>query len=330
MKPLLKKLTEAYGPSGHEEQVRDLIRAEAKGLADYISTDPLGNLIAVFKKKAKSGRKIMLAAHMDEIGLLVTHIDASGYARFVALGGVRVTTLNGARVRFANGALGVIGIDVRGVTGLPTIDQFYIDFGVNSADACPVRVGDAAHFYRTFEETGGRYVAKSLDDRVGCAVLLEVMKGLKRSPHEVQFVFTVQEEVGVRGAGTSAFGLEPELALAVDVTATGDTPKGYRMDVSLGKGPAIKVRDAGMLSDPRLVELMEQRAAEARMNVQREVLELGTTDARAIQVARAGVPSGAVSIPCRYVHTQSEMVDAKDVQNAVTLLTQFLEKPVEL
>ncbi|MEK7325160.1 MAG: M20/M25/M40 family metallo-hydrolase, partial [Chloroflexota bacterium] len=195
---------------------------------------------------------------------------------------------------------------------------------------CPVRVGDAAGFYRPFEEVGSRLVAKSMDDRVGCAVLIEVMRGLKRTPHEVQFAFTVQEEVGTRGAGPSAFGLEPDLALAVDVTLTGDTPKANKMAVSLGAGAAIKVRDSGMLADPRLVALLEQRAAEARLPVQREVLEGGSTDARSIQIARAGVPAGCVSIPCRHIHTPSEMVDLRDVEGAVALILQTLEKPIEL
>jgi endoglucanase len=329
MKPLIKKLVESYGPSGHEDQIRDLIRGEIKGLADYVTVDPLGNLIAVIKKKSKSGRKVMLAAHMDEIGVMVTHVDSKGFARFVPIGGVSASTCYGGRVRFADGTLGVIGVEDRRA-GSSSLDQMFIDVGATSADNCPVRVGDPAGFYRPFEEVGSRLVAKSMDDRVGCAVLIEVMRGLKRTPHEVQFAFTVQEEVGTRGAGPSAFGLEPDLALAVDVTLTGDTPKANKMAVSLGAGAAIKVRDSGMLADPRLVALLEQRAAEAKLPVQREVLEGGSTDARSIQLARAGVPAGCVSIPCRHIHTPSEMVDLGDVEGAVSLILQTLEKPIEL
>ena len=329
MKPLIKKLVESYGPSGSEEQIRELIRAEIKGLADYVSVDPLGNLIAVMKKKSKSGKKVMLAAHMDEIGVIATHVDAKGFVRFLPIGGVSALTCLGGRVRFANGTLGVIGIEDRKINS-PALDQMFIDVGATSAGDCPVRVGDAAGFYRPFEEVGSRLVAKSMDDRVGCAVLIEVMRDLKRTPHEVQFAFTVQEEVGTRGAGPSAFGLEPDLALAVDVTLTGDTPKASKMAVSLGAGAAIKVRDSGMLADPRLVALLEQRAAEARLPVQREVLESGSTDARSIQLARAGVPAGCVSIPCRHIHTPSEMVDLRDVEGAVSLILQTLEKPIEL
>ena len=331
MKPLIKKLTDSYGPSGHEEQIRDLIRAEIKGLADYVSIDALGNLIAVFRKKAKSGKKIMLAAHMDEIGLIVSHIDAKGFARFLPVGGVSTLTCIGSRARFATGAVGVIGVEKRENTNtVPTFEQLFIDFGVTGAEDCPVKVGDAGGFYRPYEEVGDRLVAKSMDDRIGCAVLIEVMRGVKRSPHEVQFVFTVQEEVGLRGAGPSAFGLEPDLALAVDVTRTGDTPKGIKMAVSLGAGAAIKVRDSSFLADPRLVALLEQRAAEAKLPFQREVLEAGGVDAAAIQVSRIGVPSGCVSIPCRHIHTPSEMVDLRDVQGAVKLILETLEKPIEI
>jgi len=331
MKPLIKKLVEAYGPSGNEDQVRDLIRGEIKGLADYVTVDPLGNLIAVIKKKSKSGKKVMLAAHMDEIGVMVTHIDAKGFLRFVAIGGVSPLTCVGGRVRFVNGVTGVIGIEKRdNLSSMPSLDQLYIDVGATSAETCPVKVGDAAGFYRPLEEMGERLVAKSMDDRLGCAILIEAMRGLKRTPHEVQFVFTVQEEVGTRGAGPSAFGLEPDLALAVDVTLTGDTPKNNRMAVRLGGGAAIKVRDSGMLSDPRIVALLEQRAAEAKLMSQREVLEGGTTDARSIQLARTGVPAGCVSIPCRHVHTPSEMVDMRDVQAAVNLIVYTVERPIEL
>jgi putative aminopeptidase FrvX len=329
MKPLIKKLVDSYGPSGSEEQIRDLIRGEIKGAADYVTVDPLGNLIAVIKKKSKSGKKVMLAAHMDEIGIIATHIDAKGFVRFLPIGGVYFNSLVGERVRFANGAIGVINHEERKAT--PTaFDQLYLDMGATSPADCPVKVGDAAGFYRPFEEAGNRMVAKSMDDRVGCAILIEVMRQLKRTPHEVQFAFTVQEEVGTRGAGPAGFGLEPDIAIAVDVTMTGDTPKGPRMAVSLGNGAAIKVRDGGMLADPRIVSLFEQRAGEGKILSQREVLEGGTTDARAIQLARGGVPAGCISIPCRHIHTPSEMVDLRDVQACVNLLTYTLERPIEL
>ena len=187
-----------------------------------------------------------------------------------------------------------------------------------------------AAFERPFLDLGRRLVAKSMDDRIGCAVLIETLRSLKTSPHELFFVFTTQEEIGTRGAATSAYGIDPEIGLSVDVTLTGDTPKSRPMAVSLGKGPAVKVKDGGMLSDPRIVEWMCATAEKKRIPYQREVLEGGSTDARAIQMARAGVPAGCLSIPSRYVHTPSEMVDSEDVQNSVKLLLALLSAPVNI
>ncbi len=159
MKPLIKKLVDSYGPSGHEAQTRDLIRAEIKGLADYTTVDPLGNLIAVFRKKAKAGRKVMLAAHMDEIGVIATHIDAKGFVRVLPVGGVSPLTCIGGRVRFANGAVGVIGIEKRdNTTVVPSFEQLFVDVGATSADTCPIKVGDAAGFYRPFRGAPRRIV----------------------------------------------------------------------------------------------------------------------------------------------------------------------------
>jgi endoglucanase len=169
-----------------------------------------------------------------------------------------------------------------------------------------------------------------MDDRIGVAVLIETLRELKTSPHELYFVFSVQEEVGLRGATTAAYGIDPDIGLAVDVTATGDTPKDHSMEVSLGKGPAIKVRDGGMLTDPRVVDWMVQTSEASRLSYQLEILEHGTTDARVIQVSRAGVPVGCLSVPCRYVHSPSEMVDRNDVHGAVRLLVALLSGPVEL
>ena len=165
---------------------------------------------------------------------------------------------------------------------------------------------------------------------MGVAVLVEVLRTMESSPNEVYFVFSTQEEVGLRGATTAAYAVDPDLGISVDVTGTGDTPKGSRMEVSLGKGPAIKVRDGGMISDPRVVQWMVRSAEASGLPYQLEVLEGGTTDARAMQLTRAGVPAGCVSIPCRYIHSPSEMVDIHDVQNAVKLLVALISQPVSL
>jgi endoglucanase len=193
-----------------------------------------------------------------------------------------------------------------------------------------VRIGDVAAFERPFIDLGDRLVSKAMDDRIGAAVIIEVLRALNVSPHQLFFVFSVQEEVGLRGATTAAFGVDPDLGLAVDVTGTGDTPKGRKMEVGLGKGPAIKVRDSGMLADPRVVDWMVKTAEKDRIPYQLEILEGGTTDARALQLTRAGVPTGCLSIPTRYIHSPSEMVAYGDVQNAVRMLVELLSRPVQL
>jgi endoglucanase len=335
MKSLIQKLVEIPGPSGYETQIRAAVHAEVEPLADDIRVDSMGNLIARYGPEDTQGIKIMLAAHIDEIGLIVTHVDERGFVRFSTIGGVRPHTLPGGRVRFLDGRIGVIGAQrPNSPSELPGFEQMYIDLGVDSRADCPVKVGDVAAFERPFLDLGKRLVSKAMDDRIGAAVLIQALRVLREegfeTPNTVYFVFSVQEEVGVRGATAAAYGIDPHLGLAVDITPTGDTPKGIRMEVHLGKGPAIKVRDRGMLADPRVVDWMVKAAESARMPYQMEILEFGGTDARAIQLTRAGVPAGCLSIPCRYAHSPSEMVDYDDVQNAVKLLVDLLRNPLQL
>ena len=331
MKALIKKLVEAIGPSGYEDTVRELVRAEVASFADEVRVDPLGNLIARKGTKQEGGLRVMISGHMDEIGIIATFVDENGFVRFTTVGGVRPHTCLGGRVRFVNGVQGMIGNEkLDSPDKVSTFDQLFIDVGATSRADCPVKVGDIGAFDRPMIEIGNRLVAKSMDDRISVAVMIEALKMIKSTPNELDFVFSVQEEVGTRGAQTAAYALDPDLGLSVDVTLTGDTPKGLKMQVGLGKGPAIKVRDSGMLSDPRIVRWMADTAEKAGIPSQLEVLDGGTTDARSIQVTRAGVPSGCLSIPCRYVHTPSEMVDATDVQNAVKLLAELLSNPISL
>ena len=331
MKDLIQKLVETAGPSGYEKHVRELVRAEIRELVDDLRVDALGNLIARKGQKTDGGLRMMLSAHMDEIGIMVTHIDENGFVRFTTVGGVRPHTCLGSRVRFLNGTQGLIGGEkLDNADRVPGFENLFIDVGASSRDECPVKIGDVAAFDRPFMNLGNRLVAKAMDDRISVAVLIQVLRELKSTPHELYFVFSTQEEVGLRGATTAAYGLDPDLGLAVDVTLTGDTPKGIKMEVSLGKGPAIKVRDSSLLADPRVVNWMVAAAEKASIPYQMEILEAGGTDAQAIQLTRVGVPAGCVSIPCRYVHSPSEMVDYRDVQNAVRLILELVSNPVHL
>ncbi len=333
MKKLLQTLTETFGPSGYEDEVREAVRKEIKPLADEIRVDALGNLIARKHpgKTTQAVRKVMVAAHMDESGVMVSHVDENGFIRFSPIGNVLRRYILGSRVRFLNGTRGVIGCDhLQNANELPTLDKVYIDVGATSRKDCPVKLGDIAAFDHPYEEFGNRLVAKSMDNRVGVLVAIETLRNLKSTPYDVTFVFTVQQEVGTRGALTSAYGIDPDIGIALDATSAGDTPGSPRVEMVLGKGPCIRIQDAGMIADTRVVNWMIRAAEKNKIPYQREVLSVGSTDARMIQLARAGVPSGCISVPVRYIHSSSEMVDALDVQNAVKLLTAVLQTRIEL
>lgn len=329
MEKMVKQLVEAYGPAGEEQQVASHIKDVIEPLVDRVSVDELGNVIAI-KEGPAGAKKIMLAAHMDEIGVIVTDIDDAGFLRFANIGGVSPFTLIGQRVRFADGTVGVFGYEkLDGMKDLK-LNKMYVDIGATSREEAEAKVGigDKGVYHREFIGQGQRVIAKSLDNRIGCAVLIEAARRLENSPHEVYFVFTTQEEVGLRGARTAAYSLDPDYGIAVDVTDTGDTPEARRMAVSLGKGAAIKVKDSTIISHPLIKDLLVNTAKTKGIPYQMEVLERGGTDAGPIHLTRSGVPTGAVSIPCRYIHTPSEMVDLRDVENCIQLLVATLEGPL--
>lgn len=324
MESLVKRLTEAYGPSGEEAEVRTLIEELVKDHVDRTYTDNLGNLFALREGPAPA---LMLSAHMDEIGVIVTHIDENGFLRIAAVGGVAPHLLLGQRLRFKNGSLGTVYHEK--LKELRELDwpKLYVDIGSMDADEAKkqVQIGDMACLDQPFVSLYGRFMAKAMDDRIGCAVLVETARRLAGSslPQSVCFLFSVQEEVGLRGATTAAYSFQPGYGVAVDVTRVGDTPQAPLMEVSLGKGPAIKVKDSSVICHPRVRRFMIETAEKGAIPYQLEVLERGGTDAGAIHLSREGIPSGAISIPCRYIHTPSEMVDAGDVSGAVELLEKL-------
>lgn len=330
MKETIQKLVEAWGPSGYEHHVRALIQDEIAGLADEVTVDPLGNLIC---RVGSGGPKVMVATHMDEIGVMATYAEKnSGYLRFSGIGGLNLTTLNGNRVRFEDGTTGVIGAH-DSWAAQNEVDNYYIDVSDGTENG-HAREGSPATFWRTMEERGTRLIAKSMDDRIACAVAIEAMRRLKKSkkklPNEVYFVFTVQEEVGLRGARPAAYAVNPDVGISLDVTGTGDEIKNRKMSVKLGGGAAIKVIDSGHVVPPAVKDWMVARAEADGIPYQLELLTGGTTDAAGIQIARAGVPSGCISIPCRFIHTVSETVDINDVEACVKLLVGLLSHAAKL
>lgn len=325
METLINKLAEVWGPPGYEYQVRDLIRAEVEPLADEVWVDPLGNLVC---RLGEGPLRVMASAHMDEIGVVVSHIDRQGYARFVNLGGVLPATLLGARVRFENGVIATVGVEhqfsKRG--DIPGLDGFFLDLPANSG----VQPGDPGAFVGDVLWQDDRVIGKALDDRLGCAVLIETLRRLKAqgTPHTVYGVFTVQEEVGSRGAMTGAFGVEPDFGIAIDVTPAGDVPKPSPSPIRFGAGTAIKARDAGHIAPHWVKDMMIARAEAAGIPYQIDVMQIGTTDAATMQLVRSGVPSGAISIPARHVHTRSETVSRSDISASIDLLVAVLSGPI--
>ncbi len=321
---LLKMLAQAAGPAGSENNVRDAIHREIEPLADEIYTDKLGNLIA---HKRGDGPKLMLDAHMDEIGVIVTFIEDSGLLRFSNLGGIQPQTAVSQRVRFLNGIAGVIYKEQKENAKELKLSDLYIDISAkDKAEAeSKVRIGDAACFEGAFEEIGTRVVSKALDDRVGCYVLIETMKTMKQFHNDLYFVFSVSEELGLRGAKAVSSAIAPDFAVAVDVTLTGDLPGKNKMAVRMGGGPAVKVKDNSILCHPYIKEFMTKTCEENAIPYQMEVLESGGTNAGAIHLSNGGVPTGCMSIPVRYVHTPCEMADRDDIKGAVKLLTKMIE-----
>ena len=327
MKTLLRTLTQIPAPSGREDELRAVVQKLIQPYADEVRVDALGNLIARKGKIAKNGKRLMLAAHLDEVGLIVSHVDAAGFARFSVFGVLHQNRRVGARVKFLNGAQGVIGLEKNSdqKDRAPSLDKYFIDTGATSPKDSPVKIGDVAVFDAEFQDLGQRVLSKALDNRVGVALLIESLRNLKSGPHEIYFVFTAQEEVGVRGAGPAAYGLDPEIGLSVDVTPASDTPAAsLRNPIALGKGPALKIKDSLMVSDPRLVDALTRLAQKNRLPLQMEVLEGGSTDARAIQISRSGARVAGLSIPVRYGHSPSEMADWGDIHNAGRLLAALL------
>jgi putative aminopeptidase FrvX len=332
---LIEELCNTYGPAGREHLVRKLIGKEMKGLCPEVETDRLGNLIARCPpaRGSKTHGRIMLCAHMDEIGVIITYIDKNGFLRFTNVGGVFPELTLNQRVIFENGTIGVIDIepekDSSKSSVKPKLEKMYIDIGARDQKSAEkmVQIGDIASFHQhAIWINDKRISAKALDDRIGCYCLVEVARRLKKTQNDVYFVFSVQEEVGLRGARTGAFAITPKYALAVDVTDTGDTPEAHRMQVAVGKGVAIKVKDSMFLANPLVKDRLVEYARDLRIPYQLEILEHGTTDAAVIQLVKEGVMSGVLSIPTRHIHSTNEICDLKDVEGTITLLTRVCEK----
>lgn len=325
---LLKKLTECISPSGREDEIRNIIKNELEGVCDEMYTDVLGNLIC---HKKGDGKRLMLAAHMDEIGFMVTFIDDNGFVRFANVGGIVRTNIIENTVQFTNGVVGKISYETKEKVSELDFSKMFIDIGATSKEEAErlVKIGDFAGFAPSFNILNNRIMSKTLDDRAGCWVLINVLKELKNSPNDLYAVFTVQEEVGTRGAKTATAGILPDMAIAVDVSFTGDTPNCNEANLKFGQGPAIKMKDISFIINECVKNILLDSAKKANIPYQLEATGRGGTDAGSMQLTGSGCAAGTVSIPTRYIHSMSEMIDKTDLENTVKLFKAVAETDVE-
>jgi tetrahedral aminopeptidase len=335
---LFKRLIETPGVPGREERQREIAREELDALTDEVRTDSLGSVIGT--KRGREDARVMVAAHMDEIGFLVRHVDDKGFIRLQTLGGhdpanmvsqrVIVTTSDGATLRGALQAVRKPPHLARDEEQKPPkAEDFYVDLGMPAEEVTEaVRVGDYVTMDRTLERVGNNYLGKAMDDRVGVFVMLEALKALREHEATIHAVATSQEEVGLRGAEASGSALAPTVVIALDVTLAMDVPgtQDEGKITELGKGVALKIMDSYSISHPRLVEHFQRIADREGIPHQTEILPSGGTDAGGVQRLHGGIPAITLSVPCRYVHTPNEMVNASDVQGAIDLLARYLEE----
>ncbi len=329
---LLKRLSEAFGPSGYEQEVRQVLQTE---LAEHIlewQRDALGNLIAV--KPAASGPKVMLAAHMDECGLLINHVDSSGLLQFQKVGGLDDRVLVSKTVVIGDKRVpGVIGAKAIHLQRPEERSQviphrsLYIDIGATSKEEAlsMVSIGDYAVFATKFAEFGMDMVkGKAFDDRAGCTVLAEVLREEYRMP--VVGAFTVQEEIGLRGSGVAAYRVEPDLAIVLEGTTCSDTPgsEEHGYCTNIGGGPAISIMDASVISNKAMVAELIRLAEEHQIPYQFKRSVTGGSDAGRINQTKAGIPVVVVSVPCRYIHSPVSALKLSDLNHTIQLVKLFL------
>jgi endoglucanase len=335
---LLKQICEAPGVSGFEQRIREVVLREVKDLVDEIEVDNMGNVMAI--RRGKSNKRVMVAAHMDEIGFIVNHIDEDGFIRFLPLGGFDPKTLTAQRVivhgdKDLMGVMGTKPIHImkpeERSKAVPLTDYF-IDMGMGKEELCQhIGIGDPITREREMIEIGDCVNSKSLDNRISVFILIETLRKLKGQdlPYDLYAVFTVQEEVGLRGAISSAHHIDPDFGFGLDVTIAYDVPgsQAHENVTKLGKGAAIKVMDGSVISDYRMVNYLKQQADQEKIDYQLELLPAGGTDTAGVQrYGKKGSIAGAISIPLRHMHQSTEMANKEDVQGCIDLLAVAVSK----
>lgn len=323
----LKRLCLVSSVSGREDKIRDEIKNIITPLVDEVSTDALGNLIAL--KRGKGDKKIMLCAHMDEIGFIVNFIEENGMVRVGTLGGIRLAAASYTMLISDKGVKGALCANADAKPADYKNDVMYIDIGAQSKREAEryVSIGDTFVCAPSLTRLcGSRVCGRPIDDRVGCLALLELAERLSgiSTDASIYYVFSVQEEVGCRGSKPATFSIAPDIALCFDVTATGDTPNATPMACSVGKGVAVKVKDNSVICHSGLVSELCELAKSEKIPYQREVLTFGGTDTSSMQLTGYGSVAGALSIPTRYVHSGVELCDMKDVKASIDLAEKYI------
>jgi endoglucanase len=336
----LEKLSNVCGVTGSEAPVRELLSQLLRPYVDELIVDRLENVIAI--KKGKQGKpKIMLAAHMDEVGLMVKTITKDGFLQFSKIGGIddRILPAQKVVVHTKNGVYsGIIGSKpphvqkVEERSKVLVFDDLFIDVGAESradAEKMGVSIGNSVSFDTKYVALNNNLVmGKAFDNRAGCLAMVETLKLLGETDCTVYAVGTVQEEVGLRGAGTAAFGVDPDIALALDVTVAGDVPgvREYDTSVKTGKGPVLTVSDSGLITHPKILRWLLDTAEEEKIAVQLESGLMGSTDAAKISLTRQGIPSGTISVPTRYIHSPAAVLNMQDIANSAKLAKVAIQK----
>jgi len=335
--PLLAEICKTPGAPGFEQKVRELVIREVTSLVDEVTVDNMGNVYAL--KKGKGDKKVMIGAHMDEIGFMVTHIDDEGFIRFTTLGGFDPKTLTAQRV-IVHGKQDIVGVMASKPIHVMTpeernkvakIGDYFIDTGLSKKEVeAIVTVGNPITREREFIEMGPCVNSKSLDNRLAVFILIETLRALKDIdvPYDIYGVFTVQEEVGIRGANVSSLKINPDFGFGLDTTIAFDLPgaAAHEKITKLGEGTAIKIMDASTICDYRMVDFMKKTADKHNIKWQPEILTAGGTDTAGIQrMTQGGSIAGAVSIPTRHLHQVIEMAHKADIKGSIDLLTACLQ-----
>jgi Cellulase M and related proteins len=327
---LIKKITKCPAISGRERAVAEVIKQEIAPYADDVFYDALGNLIAFKAGSLSAGerKKFMFAGHMDEIGFIATYIEDNGFVRFATIGGISFASAAFTHVVFENGVRGVLVPEDGVGPNEYRADKFVVDLGTSTKKESERKIKIGDYFVvipDVVKLAGTRLAGRPFDDRIGCVVMIETAMRVQKPAHDVYYVFTVQEEVGCRGARTAAFAIAPDFAIAYDVTRTGDAQSSKPMAVKLGGGAAIKILDSSVICDPELVETMKSIAKSNKIPYQMEILTAGGTDTSAMQSAGAGAKAAALSIPSRYIHSSVESIDTKDVEACISISCELIK-----